>query len=283
MARKVRKARKAKRDQGPRELELFGALCLAFANTGFPRRDDRRRDKRAPPSMPLARYGELVTWCERMDVLGAVEGEGLRRAADERPDEAAAVLARGAALRSAVGRIFTRVALGEEPGAKDLAIVNGALCLRAVAPDGDGFRWRWTGDAFALDRVLFPVAQSAAELLISDDLPNVDQCAAKGCFQLFVRRSPRRLWCDMNTCGNRLKGKRRQQYLRGLREERRLRQLRASRGFTEVKAAAAAAQAGSGPPSHPEKSGKDRLDVPDPSGAEAPDGLETARSNGPKA
>ena len=44
-------AKRGKKSGVPRELERSGALCLAFANTGVPRRDDRRRDSKAPPSM----------------------------------------------------------------------------------------------------------------------------------------------------------------------------------------------------------------------------------------
>ena len=43
--------------------------------------------------MPLERYGELVTWGQRIGTLGAAGGERLRRAAAERPEDAAAALA----------------------------------------------------------------------------------------------------------------------------------------------------------------------------------------------
>lgn len=96
--------------------------------------------------------------------------------------------------------------------------MNGCLHLRAVVPGADDFRWDWTEDVGALDRMLWPVAQSAAELLVSGDLADVRQCNATGCFRLFVSRSKRRLWCDMNTCGNRAKGRRYQRFLRQVKE-----------------------------------------------------------------
>ena len=145
-----------------------------------------------------------------------------------RPGDVYAVLSDGfyeavdaAALRAATVRIFTAAALGKEPRPEDLALVNGHLRLRRAVPAGDGFDWAWAGDEDALDRPLWAIAQSAVDLLVSDDLANVDQCAAKGCFQLFVRRSRRRKWCDMSTCGNRQKGRRYQQYLRSIDERRR--------------------------------------------------------------
>ena len=210
-------AKKSKK-KGPRALERAGALCLAFANTGVPRRDDRRKDSKAPASMPLKRYDELITWSQRMGVLNANLAERLRRVAAERPEEAAAVLAHAVRLRAAITRIFTSLVLSEEPESRDLAAVNGHLQLRRAVPAGDGFDWGWPGDDDALDRPLWALAQSAAELLISDDRKQVGQCGARGCFQLFVRRSPRRIWCDMSTCGNRMKGRRYQKYLKGIRD-----------------------------------------------------------------
>ena len=218
-------AKGGKKSGVPRELERSGALCLAFANSGVPRRDDRRRDSKAPPSMALKSYPELVTWVQRMGALGRAAGERLRRAAAERPRDAAAVRADAAALRAATVRIFTAAALGKEPRPEDLAVVNGHLRLRRAVRMADGFDWDWAGAEEPLDRPLWAIAQSAVDLLVSDDLANVDQCAAKGCFQLFVRRSRRRKWCDMSTCGNRQKGRRYQQYLRSIDKRRRKRGL----------------------------------------------------------
>ncbi len=217
-------AKRGKKSRVPRELKRSGALCLAFANTGVPRRDDRRRDSKAPPSMALATYGELVTWGQRMGALGRTVAERLRQAAAERPQDAAAACAGAVALRVATVRIFTAVALGKEPRLEDLALVNSHLRLRRAARTAEGFDWDWPGDEDDLERPLWPIAQLAVELLVSDDLANVDQCAAKGCFQLFVRRSRRRKWCDMRTCGNRQKGRRHHRYLRSIAESRRRRQ-----------------------------------------------------------
>ncbi len=231
-------AKKSRKSRGCRELERAGALCLAFANTGVPRRDDRRKDSKAPPEVPLEHYGELVTWGQLMGILGDAAGERLRRAAAEQPEEAAAVCAGGVELRGAVVRIFTRLALGEEPRAEDLAIVNRHLRLRWAIPVEDGFRLDWIGDEDELDRPLWAIAQSAVEILTSEELESVDQCAAKGCLQLFVSRSKRRQWCDMNTCGNRVKGRRYQRYLRGIAESNRRRDAERHREYMRAKAAA---------------------------------------------
>lgn len=257
-------AKKSKKKGVPRELERAGVLCLAFANTGVSRRDDRRKDKKAPPKMALESYAELLTWCQRMNALSTADGERLRRAAVERPDAAEAVRADAVELRAAFVRIFTTMVLDKEPRPEDLATVNGHLQLRRAARSGDGFDWHWAGDEGALDRPLWILAQSAADLLISDHLGDVDQCAAKGCFQLFVSHSKRRLWCDMNTCGNRVKGRRYQKYLRGIAESRRRRQAARLRDRDRAKAAAEekAAQAMTMSPTSQEP--EERLDTSDP-------------------
>jgi predicted RNA-binding Zn ribbon-like protein len=73
-----------------------------------------------------------------------------------------------------------------------------------------GFGWAWGGPAQALDRPLWPIARSAAELLTSDDLGCIRECASETCSWLFMdcSRNQRRRWCDMSTCGNRAKARR---------------------------------------------------------------------------
>ncbi|MCL6613391.1 MAG: CGNR zinc finger domain-containing protein [Firmicutes bacterium] len=76
--------------------------------------------------------------------------------------------------------------------------------------DDGGFAWKWGGEGKALDRMLWPVVRSAAELLISGDRERVRECAAEGCGWLFLdaSRNTRRKWCAMTSCGNRAKARR---------------------------------------------------------------------------
>ncbi len=201
-------AKKGKKKGGPRELEVAGTLCLACANLSATGRDDRRRDGRVQLSKPLAAYPRLVGWAQRMGALAPELAEGLRRAAAERPEEAAAALVRAAGLSAALLRLFTDLATGAEHRAEDVAILNRILRKREVIFEGAEFRRGWLADEAALDHMLWPVAESAAELLASDRLRKVRQSATAGCSRLFVYANSRRRWCDANTCGNRAKGKR---------------------------------------------------------------------------
>jgi predicted RNA-binding Zn ribbon-like protein len=193
-----------------REVEQSGALCLAFANSAVPRTDGRRSST-AAPWLPLRGYEDLVVWGQRAGLVGALDGERLVRTAKARPDLAAAVFARGLELRAALLRIFTALAAARQPAAKDFEPLNAVLAAsspaRRIVPGIDGFRWDWGGDDEALDRMLWPVAQSAGDLLASADHRRLRQCAAVECRKLFLGRK-RRLWCDMNLCGNRAKRRR---------------------------------------------------------------------------
>lgn len=61
------------------------------------------------------------------------------------------------------------------------------------------------GDAIAV--VLAPLAEAAAELLTSGDFASVKRCGNPECSMVFFDPSAtsRRRWCDMATCGNRMK------------------------------------------------------------------------------
>ncbi len=210
------KPRKSAKTTTARELETAGSLCLAFANTAAPTRDDRRRDRRVLPPAPS--YDWLLTWAQRTGALTAVDGKRLLQGAAARPREAAAVFDRAIELRETLLNLFTRVALKQVPEEADLAILNRELEVRQVTVETAGFGWHWRDAPEAPDRMLWPIAQSAADLLTSGEYRRVRQCGTKGCFRLFVYRNRRRVWCDANTCGNREKGRRYQELWRMARQ-----------------------------------------------------------------
>lgn len=81
---------------------------------------------------------------------------------------------------------------------------------REVARDGEGFSWRWRAPVSSLEAPLWPILQSAADLLTSADLARLRQCNGHNCTWLFLDRSKNksRRWCDMQICGNRAKSRR---------------------------------------------------------------------------
>ena len=138
----------------------------------------------------------------------------LLQEAARRPAQAAAVLEQAIALREAIYRIFSAVAHKLPPEAADLdnlnAALSEALSRSQIIPAADGFAWDWSGDG-ALDQMLWPIARSAADLLTSEEIHRIGECADdRGCGWLFLdmSRNHSRRWCDMKDCGNRAKASR---------------------------------------------------------------------------
>ncbi len=191
---------------------------MAFVNTTGARDDNQQ--------LGIGSYPELLAWSQAAGVLSVPEAERLRRRAAAAPEEAAAAFARVAKVRLSLFRIFLATGAGRELPEEDLAAVNEALgaalpALRMARAE-QGVTWGWAGDEDALDRMLWPVLLSAAELLVAaEGRPHVRQCALKGCRLFFVDRSPsgQRKWCDMKTCGNRAKAARHRNRRRAWRSE----------------------------------------------------------------
>ena len=187
---------------------LGGHLCLDFANTADWHASDQ-------PEELLTSYAEFVSWSQQAGVLTEKQAKRLLRQAADRPEEAMAVLKRAIVLREAIYEIFAAVAHEQSPQATDLTTLNSALsetlARSQIAPTETGFGWQWAGEENALDRPLWPIARSAADLLTSDELQRVGQCADdRGCGWLFLdtSRNHTRRWCDIKDCGNRAKAHR---------------------------------------------------------------------------
>lgn len=194
-------------DSDSYQFELTGgALCLDFANT----LGDRPRCREEH----LTEYADLLSWARQTDILPASVLDGLDRSARKHPRLAEGFFERAVELRETLYRIFGRLARSEEPNSEDIAHLNEALGTALphleVEEASDGFTWTWAGPGDALDRPLWPVLRSAADLLTSDEATALRECASETCSWLFVDRSRtrRRRWCDMSTCGNRAKARR---------------------------------------------------------------------------
>jgi predicted RNA-binding Zn ribbon-like protein len=184
-----------------------GQLCLDFANTAGWHAGDH-------PEEGLNSYADLVAWAEQRRILSEDETQQLLIEARHRPEAATAVLEQAIILREAIYRVFVAAAEGNPPAEADLAVLNQILPLALgrlrLSSTENGISWEWTGEVRELDRMLWPVAQSAAELLTSEESNRVGQCADEQCGWLFMdlSRNHSRRWCDMGDCGNRAKARR---------------------------------------------------------------------------
>jgi predicted RNA-binding Zn ribbon-like protein len=179
-----------------------GVLCLDFANTASAR-------DTATPTERLHSYDDLTAWAEHVEIIPAEMGELLRAEAACRPAEADDLFRRALELREAIFHIFACVVEGAALADGDVALLNANIAasyphLRLVTVDNTRFEWGWEKDIRHLDRVLWPVARSAAEELTSGELARVRMCQGEHCGWLFIDRSKNRSrrWCDMQDCGN---------------------------------------------------------------------------------
>jgi predicted RNA-binding Zn ribbon-like protein len=190
------------------ELELIGErVCLNFANTV----GDHRGDE---PHEHMRSYEALVAWSRHVGILTGDAGSRLLEEAPLREGESLKVFDRAIALREGIYRIFSAISEGARVKPADLAILNRvlakAMARARIARAGDGFVWDWSHEANSLDQMLWPIARSAADLLTSEDLARVQECASDTCGWLFVDTSKNhsRRWCSMGDCGNRAKARR---------------------------------------------------------------------------
>ena len=183
-----------------------GRLCLDFTNT--------MGDSRAHPNEKLLSYGHLVAWGQQAGILTEPAARQLMKEGLRRPEDADKALRYAIELRETLYRIFSAIIDKGTPQHADLEVLNGALSramthLRVSQP-ATGFAWEWAPDPEALDRMLWPVIQSAADVLHSGEIARVRRCGGRDCDWLFLdtSRNHSRRWCDMSSCGNRAKARR---------------------------------------------------------------------------
>jgi len=183
-----------------------GSVALDFANTlgGM---------HTAPTHEHLVEYKDLVEFGRRAGTLTPSQARRLIDEAERQPSRAVAVLRRAISLRETIWRVFDAFAKNARAEPSDLATIHteelAVLRHARIQQSGSGIDYDWS-DELLLDRPLWAIARSAADLLRSKDVAQVRECGSETCEWLFVDRSRNhtRRWCDMNDCGNRAKVRR---------------------------------------------------------------------------
>ncbi len=188
------------------DLGLFGErLCLDFTNTAG-----------AHPIVPgrnfLTSYDHLLMWAQYEKLLSADMSAHLMTLAAENPNRAESALQQAVEIRETIYRILSAEADGRSPDAGDMAVFNQALLtglpqMELMKSESGHYGWQWIGDSDDLVGILSPVVWDAADLMQSDTLHQVRECAGDDCNWLFLdtSRNHSRRWCDMKSCGNRAK------------------------------------------------------------------------------
>jgi predicted RNA-binding Zn ribbon-like protein len=182
-------------------------LCVRFVNTVDWRDDPPRRNDL------LKNYSDLLHWARHAGVISPALASKLDQEASRQPGAAQEAFDDAIALREALASVLRAAVEGRQPPAADLQRFNTALGdsgehLRLTGNKGE-FHLDWDTDS-SFDRVLWPVARSAADVVTSSELQRLRICEGEGCGWLFLdtTRNRRRRWCNMASCGNRAKVKR---------------------------------------------------------------------------
>jgi predicted RNA-binding Zn ribbon-like protein len=192
---------------------LGGRLCLDFVNTVGGRNRQPSRPRVEPAGVAirderLNDYDDLLAWSLHAGLLTETQAKRLLAEAGRRVKETSAVFQRAHVLREAIYRLCLAVIEHRKPSPADLTLLNQELGEarrhQALTPGAENFVWQWVEAEDALDRMLWPVTDSAGELLSTADLTRLHQCGGDDCGWLFEdnSRNRKRQWCDMQDCGN---------------------------------------------------------------------------------
>ena len=194
--------------QDPTFPRLLGERrCLDFVNSIEGRAGPQPQDF-------LTDYAALVRWGMHVGFLDLAQEAALLQRAQQQPEEAEATWAMARRGRDTLYSIFVALARAEPPAQAALQALQQAylkvMCHAELTPSPVGFIWAWRS-TLTLDRMLWPVVQSAVDLLASNEAARVRECPGCGdCGWLFVdiSKGGKRQWCSMEGCGSRAKMRR---------------------------------------------------------------------------
>jgi len=180
-------------------LELVNTLDLRFS---------------ANPQDLLPTYADLLRFAAQLRLLPAEQARKLGRAV--RPQDGQRVLASAVELREALATVLYAWVDGTKPADGQVEILqthfHAAALHRSLRKGDQRLVWSWSGFEQQAELPLWKLAQSASDLLVSEDAERVKSCGDSACRWLFLDLSKNhtRRWCDMKTCGNRMKARRHQ-------------------------------------------------------------------------
>jgi len=183
---------------------IGGELCLDFANTA-------NWESQMEPKRNLRTYIDLIRWALQLHILTKTEAEHVLRESKRQDKQADDVLKSAWQFQDMIYRIFSNYIDHKNPQVRDLEMLNRALSeallYQRIKSKSGEFQWVWEDQEIRLDRMLWPVLRSTADLLTSERLHQVKKC--EGCGWLFLdNNNGTRRWCTMSVCGNRAKARR---------------------------------------------------------------------------
>jgi predicted RNA-binding Zn ribbon-like protein len=159
-------------------------------------------------------YSDLLRLTAQLRLLTADQARKLTRTIDAK--DAQRVLASTIELREALAAVlYSRIDGGKPPAAQVETLekhFHAAALHRRLRTGNSHLVWSWSGAEQQAEIPLWKLAQAASDLLVSSDAQRIKDCGDPTCRWLFLDLSKNhtRRWCDMKTCGNRMKARRHQ-------------------------------------------------------------------------
>jgi predicted RNA-binding Zn ribbon-like protein len=182
---------------GQPALELVNTLDLRFSRN---------------PEELLPAYRDLLRLAAQLRLITAEQARKLERTVDEK--DARRILASTVELREALSAVLYAWIDGGKPPAGQVKILEKyfaeAALHRSLRADKSHLAWSWASAEQHAEIPLWKLAQAASDLLVSSDAELIKDCGSPTCRWLFLDLSKNhtRRWCDMKTCGNRMKARR---------------------------------------------------------------------------
>jgi predicted RNA-binding Zn ribbon-like protein len=185
---------------------LAGHPALDLVNTM-----DSRFSANGPEEL-LPTYGDLLRLAAQSRLLTPEQARKLARTVREKDGQR--VLASVVELREALAAVL----YAQMDGSKALATQVETLerHFQAMAQHrrlrlGESqLVWSWSGLEQEAEIPLWRLAEAASDLLLSSEAERVRECGDPTCRWLFldISKNHTRRWCNMKTCGNRMKARR---------------------------------------------------------------------------
>ena len=191
-----------------------GRLCLDLANTTGARASTDPRER-------LRTYHDVLVWSRRAGLLSTGEARTLASHSAGQASDADAAVKRLCDVRETLYRLLLAAAERRSPSKSDVDQFNRLWredrSRRAMVAVGHALEVRLAASPRELDRMIWPVIESAADLLTSDAVGRLKRCGE--CDWLFLDDSKNRsrTWCK-KACGDRVRARRHYGRVRRLRQ-----------------------------------------------------------------
>jgi predicted RNA-binding Zn ribbon-like protein len=166
------------------------------------------------PEELLPAYADLLRLAAQSRLLTAEQARKLARTVSEK--DAQRVLASAVELREALAAVLYAWMDGGKPPAAQVETLErhfqGAALHRRLRLGESQLVWSWSGLEQEAEIPLWKLAEAASDLLVTSEAERVRECGDPTCRWLFldISKNHTRRWCNMKTCGNRMKARRHQ-------------------------------------------------------------------------